>query len=351
MNPQQEPSKPVHEGRPLRSLRDLEYRLNEDRRVLQELAEHWKDQYSPFQQPKKPKPHQRGAKSSKLREIDNPGKALKRVQKKILNRLLKPLELPHFLFGAVPGRCIKMHAREHLGSKTVVMMDIKNYYPNIKCRHIYRVFRHVLLCSPRIARILTQLTTYDWHLPQGAPTSPALANLFLASIYGPVLEACADKKIVVTAWVDDLAFSGDDARSVMELVRQTLAENGFKLAPQKRLILNPRTAKLITGVRLGASQLRASKKKLHEIRAGIHNLRVGRFTERGRSADIRSLEGQIMHIKSICPADAVRLEATLKLAVAARGQHSTSHQQRLLSQQSGNVLSARTSQNHSDDPW
>lgn len=312
MNPQQTTAEQLNDQRALKSLRDLEYRLRVDRKELRALAEYWKEHYSPFQQTKKPKPHQRITKAAKLRDIDNPGKDLKRVQKRILDTLLKPLELPHFLFGAVPDRCIRKHAREHLGSKTIVIMDIKSYYPNVTCKHVYGVFRDVLLCSPRIASLLTQLTTYDWHLPQGAPTSPALANLFLASIYGPVLEACKEKKLIVTAWVDDLAFSGDDARSVMELVRQTLANNGFKLSSKKCVILNPRSSKLITGVRLGDTQLRAPKNKLREIRAGIHNLQIGRLTDRGRAADLQSLKGKLMHIRSVCPKDAVGLESKLK---------------------------------------
>ena len=259
---------------PILSLRDLEYRLGEDRETLRALAKNWRAEYDPFQQTKEPKPFQREVKAGKIRDIDNPSEALKAVQKKILNRLLLPVKLPHFLFGAVRSRCVNKHAMEHIGRGTVVKMDIKSYYPNVTNRHVYFVWRHILLCSPAIAGLLTQLTTYGWHLPQGAPTSPALANLYLASIYGPVLEACSAQGIVATAWVDDLIFSGENARSVMEPVRQILAANGFKLSAKKRIILAGRAPKVITGIRLGAGRIRAPKDKLHDIRAAIHKLDV-----------------------------------------------------------------------------
>jgi hypothetical protein len=191
-------------------------------------------------------------------------------------------------------------------------MDIKRYYPNVTNDHVFKVWTDVLLCSPRIARLLTQLTTCDWHLPQGAPTSPALANLLLSSIYGPVLKACANKNIVVTVWVDDLTFSGKDAREIMEVARKTLAANGFKDSRKKRRILNSRDSKLVTGVRLGRDKIRACKLKMREIRAGVHNLAVGKFTGRGRDKDIQSLEAKIIYIKSLCPTDGAPLEAKLK---------------------------------------
>jgi RNA-directed DNA polymerase len=258
-----------------------------------------------------PKPHASVVRPVKFRQIDNPCMTLKAVQSRILHRLLGTVTLPHFVFGSVRGLCVREHARQHLGAKTVVKMDVTSYYPSITNRQIFHVWSSVLSCSPRIARLLTKLTTFNGHLPQGAPTSPALANILLASIYGPVLEACKTENIVVTTWVDDLIFSGDRARAVMNTVRSTLADNGLKLSAKKSRILNGRTAKVVTGVRLGKDRLRACKIKLGEIRAGIHNLECGRFTALGRAKDIQRLRGQINYIKSFCLSDSTRLAASL----------------------------------------
>lgn len=299
-------------GRPIISLRDLEFRLGEDRATLRALASSWQAEYEPFQQVKAPKPFQRALGSGKLRDIDNPSKYLKRVQKKILNRLLRPVKLPYFLFGAVSARDVKQHATEHLGQKIVVKMDVKGYYPSVTSRHVYDIWSRTLHYSPPIASLLTQLTTFEWHLPQGAPTSPALANLFLASIYGPVLETCSNLGIVPTAWVDDLIFSGTEARSVMELVRQTLAANGFKMSSKKRIILTGRDTKVITGIRLGAGRVRAPKEKLHDIRAAIHKLEIGVIPRSERGKYIVSLKGRLNHIERICGEDASRLVRKLE---------------------------------------
>jgi hypothetical protein len=319
-----QPKNPAQEdrsGTPITSLRDLEYRLGEDRETLRLLAKNWRAEYSPFQQTKPAKPFQREVKAGKVRNIDNPSKELKRVQRKILNRLLRPVKLPHFLFGAVSERCVNTHAAQHLlhGSECVVKMDVKSYYPNVTNRHVYFVWMQVLHCSPAIARLLTQLTTYDWHLPQGAPTSPALANIFLASIYSPVLEECSEKNITATAWVDDLIFSGKEARSVMELARQALAAYGFKLSSKKRIILNGSDSKVITGVRLGKKIIRAPKEKLSDIRAAIHKLEIGKITDCQRDKYIASLNGRINNIERICVQDARPLKQRLVSALSLSG--------------------------------
>jgi len=297
---------------PIISLRDLEFRLGEDRMTLRALAKGWRLEYNPFQQTKAPKPFQRVVKAGKVRDIDNPSKALKRVQKKILIRLLQPVKLPHFLFGAVTKCSIKEHAAEHLRQGCIVKMDVKGYYPSVTSRHVYSVWKNVLNYSPPVASLLTALTTYEWHLPQGAPTSPALANLLLASFYGPVLEACAEKGIVATAWIDDLIFSGAEARSMMEPVRQILAANGFKMSAKKRIILTARDPKVITGVRLGASRVRAPKEKLKDIRAAIHKLKVGTVKGHQLERYIAGLKGRIDHVERICPQDADPLKKMLQ---------------------------------------
>jgi hypothetical protein len=57
--------------------------------------------------------------------------------------------------------------------------------------------------------------------------------------------------------------------------------------------------------------LRASKIKLREIRAGIHNLKCGRITALGWEKDVEKLRGQIAFVRSLCPSDADRLAESL----------------------------------------
>jgi len=309
-------------GNPLiGSLRDLEFRLEVGRSELRDLLDSRRSLYHPFKIQKKQHPYpgkkrleKSAAKTTKYRQIDNPVLQLKDIQTRILRRILFRVLLPDYMFGAVGGRTLTKHAERHVPnqSTTVVRMDISSYYPNVTCAHVYFVWNVFLGCPPPIASLLTQLTTFNYHLPQGAPTSPALANIYLASIYAPVCLASKSAELTITTWVDDLLFSGPRARTVMNTVRSVLASNGFRIAPEKREILGPKDEKVITGARLGRFQVRAPHRKMSELRAAIHRLAVGAVPSEELATYRQNLSSRIGHIASLNVKDAEKLRRQAK---------------------------------------
>jgi hypothetical protein len=297
------------------SLSDLEHRLGTKRGELAALLQSRSELYRPFQTIKKPHPYPGIARRSdtkppKLRNIDNPIKQLKDIQHRILKNILSRVELPAYMFGAVAGSTLTKHGEQHVPNQgtVVVTMDISSYYPNITCLHVYYVWHIVLGCPPRVASLLTELTTYDWHLPQGAPTSPTIANIFLASIYAPICLACEKAGLVITTWVDDLIFSGKEARSVMETVRATLAVHGFKMSPQKRRIQGPHDEQKIIGIRLGRFAARVPHRKMDELRTAIYRLAIGTVPPEEMEKYMHNLCGRIAHINSIHKGDATKIK-------------------------------------------
>ncbi len=249
------------------------------------------------------------SKAVKLRRIDNPVAQLKHLQRLILRRILSNVELPSYMFGAVSGKTLVLHAQRHINNQasTVVRMDISSYYPSVTCAHVYFVWNVILGCPPPVARLLTELTTFEWHLPQGAPTSPAIANILLASIYAPICLASEKAGLEISTWVDDLIFSGSHAREVMETVRATLAFNRFKDAREKRVILGPKDQKLFTGTRLGRFQARVPHKAMSDLRAAIHRLAIGEVSPDEIDRYRSNLAGRIAHLASINKGDANKL--------------------------------------------
>lgn len=272
--------------------------------------------YRPFDLHKKKHPYpgklrlaEATRKPAKLRRIDNPAKQLKEIQSKILRRILSNVEFPDYMFGAVRGRSLVLHANLHVRNQasTVVHMDISSFYPSVTCHQIYWVWNTVLNCPPPVAKLLTELTTFKWCLPQGAPTSSALANIYLASIYGPVCLTCEAKSITISTWVDDLVFSGSRAREVMENVRAVLAKSGLRLAEEKREILGSRSEKIVTGVRLGSRGPRAPHRVMKDLRSAIHRLATGLVSPEEEVRYRNNLIGRIRHIRHICVSDAHKL--------------------------------------------
>jgi len=296
------------------SLRVLEYRLGAKRAELARLLDSRRLLYQSFAVPKRQHPYPGRKRLAEreppgLRQIDNPVKQLKDIQRRILNRVLIEVKLPAYMFGAIASSTTPLHAAQHIVNQTstLVRMDIKSYYPSVTAKHVYKVWNSFLGCPQPVAKLLTELTTYEWRLPQGAPTSPALANILLAGIFGPVCLAAEFADVRISTWIDDVIFSGANSRDLMELVRSTLAANGFKVSREKREIIGPSKSKIVTGVRLGHLRTRAPKQKVAELRAAIHRLAIGAVPPEDEERYRRNLAGRIAYISFLDQADGAKL--------------------------------------------
>jgi RNA-directed DNA polymerase len=135
--------------------------------------------------------------------IEAPKLRLKEMQRQILARILEQVPPHPAAHGFVKGRSIKTFVAPHVGQRVVLRMDLQNFFPSFGGARIAGVFR-TLGYPETVADLLggtcTNATPRDvWkqagartdkvqiqqahsvyarpHLPQGAPTSPALANI------------------------------------------------------------------------------------------------------------------------------------------------------------------------------
>lgn len=271
--------------------------------VLERTAEAATALYSPYWAQKPRRPFQRNN-TPKLRPIDNPLQELKWVQKRIYRRLLRPTCFPDHVLGAVPKRGILDNAERHLSSTLLVTLDVTQFFPSVTNVHVYSIWADLLGCSPPVARLLTELTTFQRHLPQGAPTSPLLANLLVWMIDEPIRRLCAELGVIYSTWIDDIAFSGARARQLIQPTISLLAANGLRVNRKKIRIMGPSATKLLTGTRLGSTEARIPKEKLSRLRSGIHKFRKGLIPPEEAEHYILRLMGQLRFIHQVCPRDA-----------------------------------------------
>jgi retron-type reverse transcriptase len=232
----------------------------------------------------------------KPRTIDNPTGLLKVIQARIQRTLLAKIPLPSEIQGGVAGRSPVTNAAKHLKTSTVVTLDIRKCFPSITNKHVFRAWRNVLGCSPTLARILTKLTTFERHLPQGTPTSTTLANIVLSVKDQEIKSLCKARNLTYTRFVDDLVFSGEYARSVINDVVKLLKADGFRTPHAKIKIMGAKRRHQITGIvanrKLGVTRARKGK-----IRALIHNLKKSKNSE----AELISLVGRIGFVSQVNP--------------------------------------------------
>jgi hypothetical protein len=253
------------------------------------------------------------------RTIHAPRAALRRVQRAILERYLAPLPLHPSCHGFVKGRSILTNASPHAGAKLLIKTDIEGFFPAIHFDRVAGLFR-LHGASVEVARQLARLTTHvdvlpdgstAWPgaLPQGAPTSPALANLTCGRLDARLSGLARRFDAVYTRYADDLSFSfrGEEPRSIGRFfwwVNAILQQEGFAENASKRKVLRATGRQTVTGLvvneraRLSRDARRKLRAMLHQAsRSGVADLEVSHpgFGARllGHAAHARSVEGSL----------------------------------------------------------
>jgi len=301
-------------------MRRLEFLLGRSRSELKDLARNATRHYEPFLLKPKQRWFAKKTKPPKKRWIDHPVDPLKAIQSRIQDRLLSTLILPDHLLGGVRGKSVAHNAELHLGARCLVTIDIKNFFPSVKPTQVRNVFQRTLGCSPAVSYLLTGLTTYRDRLPQGAPTSPLLANLVLSSFDDKIRAVCEENSIRYSSWVDDLAFSGNSVSAIIGPVIKALMVSGFRVSHRKVRHMGPGDRKVLNNLLLGKF-VTVQKQYRARIRAGIHNLRCGRVSAHDIGAYIVGLTGCINYLRLFDPRRAAELQLGLEHACRELGQN------------------------------
>jgi RNA-directed DNA polymerase len=205
------------------------------------------------------------------RIISAPCLMLKQAQKKILRQIVDNMPCESAAHGFVKGCSPLTNAIPHVGKGTVINVDLKDFFPNIHLPMVAFVFTSYGY-SPSIATILALVCTtrafattkdpvtdevsYIFNgkraLPQGAPTSPGIANQ-IARRLDKRLQGFASKiGWTYTRYADDITFSGPklarrEAQKVLDSIVSYITDSGFKPHPEKRKIVTQGGRQRVTG--------------------------------------------------------------------------------------------------------
>ncbi len=223
---------------------------------------------------------ERGPRLPRLLEAPKP--RLKALQRKVLDDILNHIPPHPAAHGFVRGRSVATHAEQHVRRELVIRVDLEAFFTTVSTFRAHAVFRaagypekvsSVLLglCTTRTPNAVLRAAPYpepftsedsvrrfnllqrlgDWHLPQGAPTSPALANLAAFGLDSRLHAFACQYGLTYSRYADDLVFSGDDTRSVGALtnfVAMAVSEEGFRLNRAKTRVMRQHQRQLVTGV-------------------------------------------------------------------------------------------------------
>ncbi len=229
-------------------------------------------EYTTFQVPKR---------SGGMRTLDAPAAELKHVQRRLLRRVLALLASHPAATGFERGRSIVHNALPHVGRAVILRFDLRDFFNSTGEKRIEAFFRRVGW-NREAAALLTRLCTYRGGLPQGAPTSPRLANLVNFPLDLRLERLARRYGAIYTRYADDLTFSlaVDDPATVRRLahhVRATVEDLGYRLNRRKGRIRRRHQQQRVTGLVVNdlPNLPRAMRRRLRAIE---HAQRLGRTT-------------------------------------------------------------------------
>jgi len=275
------------------------------------------------------KPKKRGG----YRLIEAPLARLRATQEQILDELLDRVPVHAAAHGFCVGRSVLTNAQPHVGQQVVVKLDLDNFYSRVRYSRVVAVFRG-LGYSREVAIWLAQLTTsaipgnlrfpgnepkllrifLPRHLPQGAPTSPAIANLVAYGLDIRLAGLARTFGANYTRYGDDLTFSGDQKflsglRVFLPLVRQIIRQERFVIHKSKRQILRPAARQTVTGVVVN-ERPNISRREFDRLKATLHNcVKTGPVPQNlEQHADFKAhLRGRIAFVQQLNPQKGAKL--------------------------------------------
>ncbi|WP_336871002.1 reverse transcriptase family protein [Rhodococcus qingshengii] len=274
------------------------------------------------------------SKKAGARLLEIPKPRLREIQRKILRRILDQVPAHDAAHGFVRGRSPLTFAAPHAQSEIVIGVDLMQFFPSITGNRVHAVFA-ALGYPPAVAGVLTGLCTVATpadtlrglpyaqasqlrtaHLPQGAPTSPALANL-VARTFDIRSSALAQANwLAYTRYADDLAFSGieiADVGTLLWTINQIAQDEGFDVHPRKIKVMRPHRRQHLTGLVIN-DQPSYPRDDYDRLRALLHNAANTSAQEQNREGieNFRAhIYGRIMHVGETSVA---RRRALLRLA-------------------------------------
>lgn len=234
------------------------------------------------------------------RLIESPKSRLKQVQRDILGGILDRIPVHPSAHGFCVERNIKTFVRPHLGQDFAMRLDLQDFFACVQRRRVEAIFRSAGYPS-NVSELLSRLSTTTTatadlspsnapishvqaerlrvaHLPQGAPSSPALANLAAFRLDCRLSGLARKHDAKYTRYADDLLFSGGEdfrqqARRFHIFVLSVVLEEDFAINARKTRFMSASSRQKAAGLVFN-QVCNTPRRDYEQLRATLHNCRV-----------------------------------------------------------------------------
>lgn len=271
-------------------------------RYLVEVAGRGSDPYRDYIAKKREVP-QGSSVARRYRMICMPDPELKKTQRWIHQNILSKI-VPHSASTAYSdNNTLRAAAARHSNARWLIKIDIERFFESIKEPYVASVFERLGypdLLSFQLARLCTRLPSVksrkpifrrhskpangvmqnEWigFLPQGAPTSPQLANLIMRRFDRCISALAKTAGLRYSRYSDDMifstpgVFSRDETKTFVHRVYDVLGAHGFEANRTKTSVAAPGARKVVLGLLVDRDEPRLTREFRSNIETHLHYL-------------------------------------------------------------------------------
>lgn len=283
--------------------------------------------------------------SGGARLIESPKGLLRSLQRRVLHEILDKIPAHDAAHGFREGRSVQSFAITHVNQAGVLRLDLREFFPSVSKRRVVPVFltagypEEVAVLLAALCTNTTPAQVLDacpakgrpeifwWqrkrlsglHLPQGAPTSPALANLCAYHLDCRLTGLAKAWGAQYTRYADDLVFSGgeDFARKAGRFAicaTTVILEEGFQVNVRKTRLMRRSASQRAAGLVLN-EKLNVPRAEFDRLKAVLHNcVKHGPHTQnhQGHAHFRAHLEGRVAYVCQMAPDRGAKLRQLME---------------------------------------
>ena len=241
--------------------------------------------------------------SGGVREIAQPAREVKTLQRVFLNQILSKLPVHKCATAYRTGYSIRQNAEPHSINGPILKLDFKDFFPSIQAydwrvyASVHSIFRDNADLD-RSCRLLFHRPGNSTRmvLAIGAPTSPTLSNILMYNFDEMIFSRVSEDYVTYTRYADDLTFSAPRVgylANVRSLVNKTLSDiihPRLRLNNSKTKLVTMKYHRDVTGLTLAQDgRVTVGSLRKRNIRAGLTNAAKGLLTDKQKQV----LAGQV----------------------------------------------------------
>jgi len=252
------------------------------------------------------------------RLLEVPKWEMKKAQRIVLDQILNHIPSHKCSHGFQPGRSIITYVEPHVGQQVIVKFDLRDYFITADRPRARSLF-HLAGYPPHISQYLASLCTHgfrddtlklDWryerpHLPQGAPSSPAIADRLLHQLDVRLSGLAMKLEMSYTRYADDLAFSSEkrlrnqQIEGLKSLVNTIVTEEGWGLNTKKTNVMHTSQRQRLAGLVVN-SKTNVARSEYDLLKAIIHRVSLNGLEAENRDdhpSFLSYLEGRVSFVQ------------------------------------------------------